>query len=177
MTRLNENEIDDLIDLARERGAPLRLDLALSPRGDDGRIPANLEASEHTQRRILARMRSLGRLPATKHAGASRSCGAGRTTLAIDPTGNVYPCIQWRSRSLGNVRAQRLKEMWQRSRTRQAVSQITETAAQLLAATSPATAAYSYCAALAEQRTGDPLKPDAGFLQRAHLAAQLGEGP
>ena len=75
VTRLNEDEIDDLIDLARQRGVPLRLDLALSPRGEDGRIPEDLEASEPTQRRILTRMLSLDRLPAANHAGTSRSCG------------------------------------------------------------------------------------------------------
>ena len=35
---------------------------------------------------------------------AESNCGLGRTTLAIDPEGNVFPCLQWRRAPLGNVR-------------------------------------------------------------------------
>src|SRR5438445_803799 len=42
-------------------------------------------------------------------------CGTGRSSLAIDPYGNIYPCVQWR-RSAGNIKElKELKTMWQTS--------------------------------------------------------------
>src|SRR5437867_1945742 len=43
------------------------------------------------------------------------ACGTGRSALAIDPYGNIYPCVQWR-RKAGNIKELKsLKEMWHTS--------------------------------------------------------------
>jgi MoaA/NifB/PqqE/SkfB family radical SAM enzyme len=42
-------------------------------------------------------------------------CGTGRSSLAIDPYGNIYPCVQWR-RKAGNIKElASLKDMWHTS--------------------------------------------------------------
>ena len=38
-------------------------------------------------------------------------CGAGASTLAIDPVGNVYPCVQWRQ-PIGNIHSNTLSSVW-----------------------------------------------------------------
>ncbi len=38
-------------------------------------------------------------------------CGAGTSTIAIDPVGNVFPCVQWR-RSVGNVHHDSIANIW-----------------------------------------------------------------
>ena len=42
-------------------------------------------------------------------------CGTGRSSFALDPYGNVFPCVQWR-RPLGNLRdASSMDEIWRSS--------------------------------------------------------------
>lgn len=42
----------------------------------------------------------------------SKNCNAGYTTILIDCTGNVYPCIWLREKSLGNIKNETLHKIW-----------------------------------------------------------------
>ena len=112
LTRLNEAELDLMIARAAEAGVPYRLDPTLSARDDGDRGPLAYTASREALARLYARVAALGQLPGTERQKGGINCGVGRLTLALDPEGNVYPCMQWRHTSLGNVRATRLRDLW-----------------------------------------------------------------
>src|SRR4029077_223726 len=44
-----------------------------------------------------------------------KHCGAGSSGIAVDPYGNVYPCVQWR-RAVGNLHERSIREIWTGSR-------------------------------------------------------------
>jgi sulfatase maturation enzyme AslB (radical SAM superfamily) len=46
--------------------------------------------------------------------GAEKHCGAGASTIAVDPYGTVYPCVQWR-RAVGNLHERSIREIWSAS--------------------------------------------------------------
>ena len=101
------------------------------------------------------------------------NCGLGRITLAVDPEGNVYPCMQWRHRALGNVRTTPLRELWHASEVRREAADVSTRVNDRLVAEGGAISEFPYCPAIAMQETGDPLVPDRGFRLRAEIAAEL----
>jgi MoaA/NifB/PqqE/SkfB family radical SAM enzyme len=98
------------------------------------------------------------------------NCGLGRLTLGIDPEGNVYPCLQWRHESLGNVRRTPLRDLWRGSDVRQRAADVATEANARLGARGDAASRFPFCPALAWQKTGDALTPDAPFLAAAEAA-------
>jgi MoaA/NifB/PqqE/SkfB family radical SAM enzyme len=156
VTRLNEDELDGMRELAEARGIPLRLDAALTPRDDGDTGPLAYRATPAGLLRMYRALAEQGVLPREERIKGGANCGLGRTTLAIDPEGNLFPCLQWRRAPLGNVRETPIGLVW---------SQSEEDAG-------PALAAFPFCPALAQQLTGDPLQPDAGHVEQAEAAAR-----
>jgi len=123
--------------------------------------------------RVYQRLASAGQLPHEERLEGGVNCGLGRTTLAVDPEGNVYPCIQWRKAPLGNVRDVPLGEMWPRSEARLEVAAIARSANDRLVAEGGAVSAFPFCPALADQRGGDALEIEPGHRELAEAAARI----
>jgi len=96
LTRLNERETAGLRRIAEERGVPWRVDAVLTPRDDGDAGPLDYRASAEAVERMFRELAVLGRLPREERAAGGTNCGLGRTTIAVDPEGNVFPCVQWR---------------------------------------------------------------------------------
>ena len=47
--------------------------------------------------------------------GKTRLCGVGLSSMCIASDGIVYPCSGWQGMACGNVRAQPIKDIWERS--------------------------------------------------------------
>jgi MoaA/NifB/PqqE/SkfB family radical SAM enzyme len=120
----------------------------------------------------MAHLRRVGRVPTAEHVLGGTNCGLGRIALAIDPYGAVFPCIQWRASSLGNVRSTPLATLWKDSPVRHEVAALARTANDRLLEIGGAAVYFPFCPALARQLTGDPLQPDPDFLARAEAAAR-----
>jgi MoaA/NifB/PqqE/SkfB family radical SAM enzyme len=116
---------------------------------------------------------ALGRLPEAARSAGGVNCGLGRLTLAVDPEGNVYPCLQWKKTSLGNVRRTRLAELWKTAPLRAQAAQVARDANDAVLALGEAAARFPFCPALALERTGDPLVPDERHLLEAEIAHRL----
>jgi MoaA/NifB/PqqE/SkfB family radical SAM enzyme len=172
VTRLNEDELDGMRAIARSRGVPLRLDAMLTPRDDGDTGPLAYRASPAGVARMFAALAEEGLLPFEERVPGGTNCGLGRTTLAIDPEGNVFPCLQWRRAALGNVREASLVELWHGSEERERAAATARAANDRLAAAAPELAAFPYCPALAQQLTGDALRPDTAQLEHAEAAAR-----
>ncbi len=170
---MNEAELGDMISLVARHGVPYRVDATLTPRDDGDRGPLAFVASPEAVERLYRALAAVGRLPDAERWAGGTNCGLGRVTVAVDPEGNVYPCMQWRHSSLGNVRVARLTELWTGSRVREEAVATARAANDRLAASGPALARFPFCPALARQRSGDPLALDGRHRFEAELAARV----
>lgn len=119
LTVWNEAETAEMYGLADSLGLPLRFDLQVSPRDDGDRTPLNVAPTDEGIRELMRiEDERMGKLPPMPEpsmvvpaAPSSKHCGAGSAAIAIDPYGNVYPCVQWR-RAVANLHERSLPEIW-----------------------------------------------------------------
>ncbi len=175
LTAWNEDELEEMLSLADSRGLRLNIDPEVKPRDDGDTEPLSIGASREALMRLF-------RLQAERVAAAQRSgaegpgattnregdelvsppvsvekhCGAGSTAIAVDPYGNVYPCVQWR-RSVGNLHEKSIKEIWFGSADLDDIRQLTVEAKQMVDGHGPAGKLMRFCPGLAELKTGNPL--------------------
>jgi MoaA/NifB/PqqE/SkfB family radical SAM enzyme len=173
LTRENENELEAMLALSDALGIPHRMDGTLTPRDDGDPSPLRHAASPAGLERAMRASRARGHLPHTERGPGGVNCGTGRITLTVDPEGNVYPCMQWRKSSLGNVRQTPLRELWRSSPVRQEAAATATAANERMRERGGAVASFPFCPALAYQRTGDALTPDPAHVFQAELAARL----
>ncbi len=169
ITLTNLAEIDEIIDLTQKRDIPLLVDPTITPRdnGDrrtlghaiDGSMPDELY-------RILDRW---NRLPETQRVRGGANCGLGRLTLTVDPNGEVFPCILWRTSSYGNVRNQSLAEIW-KGRERAEAAAISRQANDTLFDLDEPLSSFPFCPALAARDGGNPTLPYDQFRKHAEAS-------
>jgi MoaA/NifB/PqqE/SkfB family radical SAM enzyme len=119
LTVWNEAETAAMYELTDSLGLPLRFDLQVSPRDDGDRTPLNVAPTDEGIRELMriedARMAGLPPMPEpaalVAAAPSAKHCGAGSAAIAVDPYGNVYPCVQWR-RAVANLHERRIPEIW-----------------------------------------------------------------
>lgn len=110
LMNLNVAEYQEIRRLAEELGAECRLDPTIAPMDDHNRDTLALRIDAKALYDLFSD-RSL--FPQEEPLGAeSPLCEAGRNTIGISPTGEVYPCIQLQL-SAGNVREKPLREIWE----------------------------------------------------------------
>jgi MoaA/NifB/PqqE/SkfB family radical SAM enzyme len=173
LTHLNEAEMDGMRRIADTRGVPWRVDPVLTPRDDGDAGPLAYRASPQAVTRMFRELAALGQLPHEERTKGGTNCGLGRTTIAVDPEGNVFPCLQWRRAPLGNVRETPLPSMWAGSTERLFAASVARSANDTLVGAEGALASFPFCPALALQNTGDPLRPDESHLEQAEAAERV----
>jgi len=173
LTHLNEGEMAGMRRIADERGVPWRIDPVLTPRDDGDTGPLAYRASAEATERVFRELAAAGQLPQEERTEGGTNCGLGRTTVAVDPEGNVFPCLQWRRAPLGNVRETPLREMWASSGERLLAASVARAANDRLVEKGGALARFPFCPALALQRTGDPLRPDETHREQAEAAERV----
>ena len=185
LTRWNEHQIEEMFDLADRLDCRLSISPSVTPRDDGDRGPLAIAPSDEG---VLRLYRFLDTRVSDREAAAActgspsirKSCGAGSSGLAIDPFGNVLPCVQWR-RPIGNLHEQGIGEIWRGSGELEEIRRLNGAAKQKLVALGPDAAGLSHCLGLSEEKTGDPLATDpeawrqAGLLRRAR--EQNGRSP
>ena len=177
LTHLNEDQIDAMQALTEDRGVSWRVDPVLTARDDGDQGPLAWRPSSAALERLYRRLADAGQLPHEERTEGGLNCGLGRTTLAIDPEGNVYPCMQWRKAPLGNVRETPLADLWPTSERRLQVAKTARSANDRMVASGEALASFPFCPAIAAQESGDPLVPDAGHREQAEIALRLRRDP
>jgi len=173
LTRLNEHELDAMVALTSRLGAPHVIDGNMTPRDDGDQGPLEYRASAEGIERMFRKVSELGRLPEAVRSAGGVNCGLGRLTVAVDPEGNVYPCLQWKKQALGNVRVTRLSELWRTSPVREQAADAARAANDVLLDQPEAVARFPFCPALAFERTGDPLVPDERHVLEAEIVHRL----
>jgi MoaA/NifB/PqqE/SkfB family radical SAM enzyme len=171
LTSLSAPQLDEIIELAARRGVPLRVDPMVSPCDDGDRGPLRFRPPRRAVERLMGRLAEEGRLPTVRRRRPNQlNCGVGRTTIAIDSEGRVYPCPLWRAGSLGDVRARSLPEMWRDSPVREEASAVSVRANEMLREAGGALARFPFCPAFAHKITGDPLGLSPAFTASARAA-------
>ncbi len=170
LTSANEHEFDELRRLAEECGTQWVVDCSLTPRDDGDRAPLAYQASRPALDGLMQYFHDRGQLERTERTPGGVNCGAGAISVAVDPEGNVFPCIQWRQHPVGNVRAARLKDIWFGSLGRKAaISDAVTANARLIEAGGPVSR-FPFCPGLAHLLTGDPFAFPEEIVDRAEAA-------
>ena len=156
LTRWNEDEIDGMFALAERIGAPLTIDPDVTPRDDGDLSSLEISATPSGRQRLFA----YGRTEDVKRQGDSelqsidsrKHCGAGSSGIAVDPFGNVFPCVQWR-RAVGNLHQRSIREIWRGNAALDEIRRLSEEVKRNL----PPGALGLFCPGTAEGLTGSPL--------------------
>jgi MoaA/NifB/PqqE/SkfB family radical SAM enzyme len=170
LTRINEDELEEMIALTEREGVPYNLDATLTHKDDGDPTPLQFSMTPKGLDRYYSLLARHNRIPASNRTAGGVNCGLGRTTLAVDPEGNVYPCPQWRKSSLGNVRETPLRALWHGSTVRAEAAAVAQRANDALLAAGGPMARFPFCPAVAQERTGDPVHADALHIAEAEAA-------
>lgn len=170
LTRLNEGELEAMVAYVEGLGIPYQVDPTITPRDDGDRGPLAYRASAEATEKAYRLAAAQGRLPTSKREAGGVNCGLGRLVVAVDPEGNVFPCAQWRTRSMGNVRVTPLRELWRTSPEREKAAEVAQAANETLRVADEALARFPFCPALALEATGDALTPDETHRMQAAVA-------
>jgi len=150
---------------------PIQIDPEVTPRDDGDSEPLSIRASREAVLRLFRiqaeRSARSGEgvavqregddmLPPSDAGGTSKHCGAGSATIAVDPFGAVYPCVQWR-RSVGNLHETSIEEIWLGSQDLEDVRSTTKAVKEMVAGEGPFGASMSFCPGAAAAQTGSPL--------------------
>jgi len=161
-TRWNETEaeLEGMRAIAGRFGCPHSISADVTPRDNGDRTPLEISASPQARRKLLG-MGSDGDIKVERDAeipspDEQKHCGAGSSGIAVDPFGNVFPCVQWR-RSLGNLHEQSLPEIWSSSPALGEVRRLNHEAGAMLDQLGEGARKIGFCLGLAEETTGDPL--------------------
>ena len=192
LTAWNENEIGEMFALTDRLGLPLQFDPEVTSRDDGDREPLSITPSRDGVLRLFRLEFERGEAAAAA-AGApvsepavglrqadaelpppatGKHCGAGSSGIAVDPYGNVYPCVQWR-RPAGNLHQRSIREIWADSRGLADVRELELEIKHRIDALGPEGALLNFCPGTAEATTGDPLAIYSGAKQRAELLQQV----
>jgi MoaA/NifB/PqqE/SkfB family radical SAM enzyme len=187
LTRWNEGEIEGMLAIADDLGVQLQIDPEVTPRDDGDAEPLSIAPSREGIARLFAVLAERARKGS---GGASvaregddiaapiateKHCGAGSAGIAVDPYGNVYPCVQWR-RPVGNLHQQSIGEIWTGSAGLREVRELTARAKGVVEGYGAAGPLLNFCPGSAATRTGDPLQVYPDAVRRAELLGAVLEG-
>lgn len=174
VTRLVENELLEIRAIGERYGYHVYFDPVLTVSDDGEPYPLELRASDDAIR-FLHSENGLkrGSSPFERKDGQP-NCGVGSSTLSIDPYGNVSPCVQWKE-TVGNVRKQKLADIWATSRELERIRHLNRTIPMLLKGQTDDSEFCAHCPGLSQVRYGDPARPEEQYLRMARIKREIHE--
>ncbi len=162
LMRRNFSDYEALIALAQSLGAASKFDAMMAPRNDGADAPLRLGLKDGQLRRAYEDERLAPKEEAT-HARRllpqEPTCGAGRTSGAINPFGEVLPCIQW-GVAAGSVRKRPFGRIWREGRI--LIEARRRCAKDVKSCPKCGGIHFIHCMGLSQLEHGDPLVPDSG---------------
>lgn len=119
LTSWNVGEVEEMWELAESFGVLLTLNPVVSPRDNGDLTPLMIAPSSDEMERVYA-LEAVRQAhiqvesepdEVPREAGSEKACGAGSSSVTIDPFGDVLPCVQWR-RPVGNILDRSLRDIW-----------------------------------------------------------------
>lgn len=165
LTAWNAGELEEMAQIAESRGLSLAFNTTVSPRDNGDPTPLMVAPSADDLRRFHEFVQARGNTVEIESepdeipgpSATRKNCGAGSATLAIDPFGSVYPCVQWR-RPVGNICHQTLTQIWSANARLDEIRALSVTARGVRDSL-PSLSRSGFCMGLAEVYTGDPASP------------------
>lgn len=166
LTTINYHQVGKMVDLANSLGLPLRFDPQITPR-NNGDKSTNIYSLDEENLAEYYRYVNTTLYPEFDFADPESldlnrdsiesryCCGAGAGSLTIDPFGNVFPCVAWRT-SLGSIRNQSLDEIWLTSQTLNLVREKNEIAENFRKINLDKIGTVLFCPGRAIQEEGKP---------------------
>jgi len=186
LTAWNEGELEQMFALADGLGLRLQVDARVTPRDDGDVEPLKISVSGEGLARLYRFQRDraaaargtqpAGPDPLAQKPVVKKHCGAGSSTVAVDPWGNVYPCVQWRT-PIGNLHQESIKEIWEASPRLRQVRDANVRIKHMVDGYGKAAKDAGFCPGLAEQMQGTTTKLDPPTLRRVKLLESLDERP
>jgi MoaA/NifB/PqqE/SkfB family radical SAM enzyme len=180
LTAWNEGEIEGMFAIADSLGVVLQVDPEVTTRDDGDRSPLAISASRDGVLRLFeiqAARADVGAPRVSREADRAmgpvapgKHCGAGSSGIAVDPYGNVYPCVQWRH-PVGNLHEASLPEIWTGSRELDAVRRVSGEVKRMVEGQEDG-ALMAFCPGNAAALTGNPLQLYPQASRRAALARE-----
>ncbi len=155
VTRRNLAEVNLISDFAESHGVPVRIDSAITPRDDGNRAPLRYAIDDSEGEVLEALVNRLGRQPVARRTAGGTNCGLGRSTVTIDPCGEIYPCVLWRTSSYGNTRHVSLRTSWNHP-CRRGIAAISDRANERALAMGEPWSSRPLCPAIEERLSSDP---------------------
>lgn len=188
ITRLNQNELFEIRDIADDLACYIIFDAVITPKDDGSLDPLALRPGDDFLKKYWGEWYldlHHGKLPPKKnHCGsdaAEANCGTGRSGFTIDPYGNVLPCVAFR-RPVANLREiESLEQVWGTSKVLTDVRQMAVDARTKLNKHEDGPYFSGFCLGVAEKQVGDPLglypqaEINAKAVRRAYELLQIGE--
>jgi len=147
-----------MYNLAEKFEVPLKFDSQVTPRDNGDQSPLEIAPSAQKLRELLQiqhNFREQTKADKAAQTATPRSyCGAGASTIAIDPVGNVFPCVQWR-RKLGNLHRDKIRQIWENNAILTSIRQVNEEARKNILAQGEKVSRGAFCPGVADLMTGD----------------------
>lgn len=114
VTRLNQEHIKDIKKIGDELGVYVLFDTVVQVKNDGDRKPLDLAVSTEFRKRFWSEefneITEGGGLEPIDWSDVEHICGAGKSSVLIDPYGTVFPCPVWR-KPLGNLKKNSFREI------------------------------------------------------------------
>src|SRR5262245_33790745 len=172
ITKLNLGEVREIKALAEALDSELHFDAVITPKDDGDQEPLQLGADAEFMKRWwseeFADVRE-EKVPLKRDdQDIAAVCGTGRSGFAVDPYGNIYPCVQWRRRVANILEIPSMREVWRGSSVLKEIRRVAEEIPQTTLKNSEVGDFTAFCAGVAWLQTGDPTKmyPQAELLAR-----------
>ena len=160
VTRDNQAEVLEMERIAAELGARIQFDTVITPRDDGDKDPLRLMATDDFLERFWTEdaYRSARKEPVPlprKDGPGEAVCGTARSSLAIDPYGNIFPCVQLRRKAANIKELDSLRDMWRTSPVLIEVRQTAVDVAQKMLKEAKNGDQCGFCMGVAEVQLGD----------------------
>ncbi|RMG45217.1 MAG: radical SAM protein [Acidobacteria bacterium] len=159
ITRLNQNQLEAIDEIGRRFGYPVTYDTNITPTDDGDLSPLSLAADREFLVSFFVEKMKRGEkgLRPRPVAKMKQNCGTGRTTLTIDPYGDIFPCVAWRRPVANIMEVEDLKAAWHgENPTLAYVRKVADEVPRRTLSGRPEGGFASFCPAVAEKETGDP---------------------
>jgi MoaA/NifB/PqqE/SkfB family radical SAM enzyme len=174
ITRLNQNELFEIRDLARGLGREVIFDAVITPKDDGDLDPLALRPEDGFIEKYWGEWYSLlhdGRVPPRGNhceSDGSTNCGTGFSGFTIDPYGNLLPCVAFRRKIANVLEVDDLRSLWARSPVLHEIRDLNREAKRAVVRHPDGPYFMGFCLGVAEKQTGDPL----GMYPQAEINAR-----
>jgi MoaA/NifB/PqqE/SkfB family radical SAM enzyme len=187
ITKLNQNELYQIRDIADDLGFFMSFDAVITPKDDGSLDPLALRPDDAFLQKYWGEWYldlHHGRLPPrTNHCasdGAEANCGTGRSGFTIDPYGNILPCVAFRRAVANILEIESLSALWGSSPVLKEVRDLAVDARRKLNGLENGQY-FQFCLGVAEKQVGDPLgiypqaEINANAVKRSYELLQIGD--